>query len=81
MMTPSALQSYLRARPFRPFRLHMASGGTFDIRHPEMVRVGRSDIVVFTLVADDPALYDHWDTVSLMLIEHVSFLDAAAAPT
>jgi len=27
-----------KAQPFRPFRIRMNSGRTFDIRHPEMVR-------------------------------------------
>lgn len=77
MITPATLRGCLRAQPFRPFRLHMASGRTFEIRHPEMVRMGRSDIVVFSLVDEDPDLYDHWDTVSLMLIENISHLDVA----
>jgi hypothetical protein len=65
----------MRAEPFRPFRIHMASGRTFDIRHPEMVRVGRSDIVIFSLVSDEPDVHDEWDTVSLMLIEYISHLE------
>jgi hypothetical protein len=54
----------------------MASGTTFDIRHPEMIKVGKTDVVIFSLVSDDPELYDHWNTVSLVLIESVSHLDA-----
>jgi hypothetical protein len=77
MTTSNALLGYLKAEPFRPFRIQMASGRTFDIRHPEMLKVGKSNIVVFTLVSDDPQIFDDWDTVSLMLIETVSHLDAA----
>jgi hypothetical protein len=36
----------LQARPFRPIRLYVSDGGTFDIRHPEMLMVGRHDAVV-----------------------------------
>ena len=79
MIPGQEIKSYLRAEPFRPFRIHMASGRTFDIRHPEMIRVGRVDLVVFSLVNDDPEIYDHWDTVSLMLIESISHLDSAAS--
>jgi hypothetical protein len=35
--------------------------------------------VVLSLVEDEPELYDHWDTVSLMLIENTSHLDAAVS--
>ena len=31
MMTPKIVLDYIRAEPFRPFRIHMASGQTFDI--------------------------------------------------
>ena len=75
MMTTKEILRYLRAEPFRPFRIHMASGRTFDIRHPEMVRVGRSDLVVFSLVTDEPGVHDDWDTVSLLLIESISHLE------
>ncbi|HEY5314694.1 MAG TPA: hypothetical protein VIK18_19325 [Pirellulales bacterium] len=59
----------------------MASGRTFDIRHPEMVHMGKAGLVVFSLVADDPAVHGDWDTVSPLLIESISHLDAAASKT
>ena len=40
-MRPDTLLSYARAVPIRPFRLTMNSGRAFDVRHPEMIRVGR----------------------------------------
>ncbi len=76
MMPAQEILNYLRAQPFRPFRIRMTSGRTFDIRHPEMVRVGRGTILVFSFVSDDPEIYDRWDNVSLMLVEQLSHLDA-----
>jgi hypothetical protein len=70
---------YLHAEPFRPFRIRMTSGRTFDIRHPEMVRVGRSSLIIFSYVSDDPEVFDRWETVSLMLIESVTHQEAPAA--
>jgi hypothetical protein len=35
--------------------------------------------VIFTPVSDDPAVYDRWDTVGLLLIESLSNLDAAVS--
>lgn len=55
----------------------MASGRTFEVRHSEMVRVGRTSLVIFTSVSDDPAVYDRWDTVGLLLVESLSNLDGA----
>ena len=79
MVPAQDILNYLRAVPFRPFRIHMASGRTFDVRHPEMVRVGRGVLILFTFVSDEPDIFDRWDTVSLMLIENVSHYEAPAA--
>src|SRR5438105_1146679 len=70
---------YVKAQPFRPFRLRMASGRTFEIRHPEMIRVGRTGAVIFSYTSDDPDVYDKWETVSLVLIESIDHLEASVA--
>lgn len=36
----------LRATPFRPFRLYVSDGSTFEIRHPEMLMVTRHSVIV-----------------------------------
>jgi hypothetical protein len=79
MMTPASVLSYVRAEPFRPFRMHMASGKTFDVRHPEMVRVGKTNVLVFSYVSDQPDVFDEWQSVSLMLLESISHLEASVA--
>ncbi len=43
----------LRAAPFRPFRLRVSDGTTFDIRHPEMIMVTRHSVVVGILEAGE----------------------------
>jgi hypothetical protein len=78
-MTPREVLNYVQAEPFRPFRIRMNSGRTFDIRHPEMVRVGKRDLLIFTSVSDSPDVYDQWDNVSLLLIETISPLEASVA--
>lgn len=77
-MTFREVLNFLEAEPFRPFRIRMNSGRTFDIRHPEMVRVGRRDLLIFTFVSDSPELYDQWKNVSLSLIESLAPLEVAA---
>jgi hypothetical protein len=39
------LESVTR-RPFQPFRLVMSSGQTYDVRHPEMALLKRTDLLV-----------------------------------
>ncbi len=79
MVPPQEIVGYLRAQPFRPFQIRMASGQTFDIRHPEMVRVGRNSLVVFTYVDDNLDIHDRWDTVPLMLVESAAHSGPSAA--
>ena len=81
MIAFSTIMTYVKAEPFRPFRIHMASGKTFDIRHPEMVKAGKTYIVFFTYVSDKPEMLDHWETALLMLIESISHLDVPVGQT
>ncbi|MHB1425476.1 MAG: hypothetical protein ACYC3I_20095 [Gemmataceae bacterium] len=76
MITAQDILGYLKAQPFRPFRIHLPSGRTFDVRHPEMVRVTKNHLLLFSLVSDNPDIYDSWDMVGFLLIESISFLDA-----
>ena len=45
-MTVQTFRELLSQRPFRPFRLVMSSGRAYDIRHPEMAWLTRTDILV-----------------------------------
>ena len=74
-MTLQTMLGYVRAEPFRPFRIHLASGRTFDIRHPEMIKVLRSNVLVFGTAGDTLGIPDEWKSVSLMLTESISHLE------
>ena len=63
MLTPQAVLGYIKAEPFRAFRLHMASGRTFDVRHPEMVKLLKSSVLVFKPSGDASELPDDWESV------------------
>ena len=77
MMTPSAVNGYLKSEPFRPFRVEMASGKTYEVRHPEMVKLTKSYLVLFTSVDETGIANDEWISLSLMLAESIVHLDAA----
>ena len=76
MITAHEVLSYLKAQPFRPFRLHMASGRTFDVRHPELVRVAKNHLILFSMSSDDPEVADRWEMIGHILIKSISFLEA-----
>jgi hypothetical protein len=68
---------FVHREPFRPFRIQM-SGRHFEIRHPEMVKVGTSALLIFSYVSDDPEIYDRYDAIGLNLIERIELIDKAA---
>lgn len=45
-MRGDILISALTASPFRPFRVHIADGTAYDVRHPEMLMVSRHSAVI-----------------------------------
>jgi hypothetical protein len=52
-MTVQTFRDLLAHRPFRPFRLVMSSGQMYDVRHPEMAMLTRTDLLVGIDEADD----------------------------
>ncbi len=78
MLAPHTVLGYVKAEPFRPFRLHLASGRTFDVRHPELIKILKSSVLVFKVSGEASELPDEWESVSLMLTESISHLETAA---
>ena len=79
MMTNRQVLEYVSAEPFRPFRIKMASSQTFEIRHPEMILVGRTSVRVYTATGDDQ--FERWHDLSLMLMETLEPCESASGTT
>ncbi len=45
-MTAQNFRDLLNERPFKPFRLVMSSGQTYEVRHPEMALLTRTSMLV-----------------------------------
>lgn len=75
MMTYGKIGEYVAAEPFRPFWIKMASGQAFDIRHPEMIMVGRSSAKIYKSSDSDPNGPPFWQEISLMLTESLEPID------
>ncbi len=45
-MRPEDVHEHVAAQPFKPFRIFMSDGTTFDIRHPELCLIGCSSLHV-----------------------------------
>ncbi|MBI1831645.1 MAG: hypothetical protein HYR84_09370 [Planctomycetes bacterium] len=79
-MTLQTFRKLFSQRPFQPFRLVMSSGKTYDVRHPEMALLTKTDILVGIDIADDgvPA---EFDICSLLHVTAVEPLGATSAET
>ena len=76
-MTLETFRELLARRPFKPFRLVMSSGQTYDVRHPEMAMLTRSDMLVGTNVEDGvPA---EFKICSLLHVATIEPIDQGAA--
>ncbi len=78
-MRPDALQAYVRAQPFRPFRIVMNSGKQYDVRRPETIAVGR-DVCIYYYRDQPGAPFERWESVSLLLMQNVEHLEQHAPP-
>ena len=54
-MTVQTFRELLTRQPFQPFRLIMSSGQSYEVRHPEMALLTRSDMLVGVEVEDGVA--------------------------
>lgn len=81
MISHQRMARYVHAEPFRPFRITLNGGRTFDIRHPEMIQLGRTTMTIFTLLSNETgAETERQVEVSLLLMESVETLDTANRP-
>ena len=78
-MTFQDILEYVKAEPFRPFRIQMAGGRTFDIRHPENIKVGLSSVHVFLDSEEDERVYERVVMLGFSLMESVEPIDASMA--
>lgn len=51
-MCPEDIVFWLKAVPFKPFRICLNSGRTYEIRHPEMLKVSRTTMLVFSFAGE-----------------------------
>jgi hypothetical protein len=73
-MSASDFFTLTRARPFVPFRIVTSDGTTYEVRHPDMVMVGMSSVMVGYPSEQPPHAYSRVDIVSM---RHVVRLEPA----
>lgn len=45
-MRPDDIRAHLRREPFQPIRVYISDGSKYDVRHPELMMVTRTEVVI-----------------------------------
>jgi hypothetical protein len=45
-MNADAIREMLQRQPFQPFVIHLSSGETHEVRHPEWLAIGKERIAI-----------------------------------
>jgi hypothetical protein len=78
MFSPDDIQKRLHQSPFIPVRIIISSGQTFDIFHPDLVLIGRRDMIIGMAAAENPTQYEQTTRVPLM---HITALEDLPTPS
>ena len=64
----------IKAQPFAPFRVHLTDGRTYDIDHPELVRVSRTYLEI-GIPSRREGIMDRFELCSLLHIVRIDYLE------
>jgi len=79
-MTAREIVSELDTEPFRPFRLHMISGKTFDILGPNVAHPLRNSVLILRHPASGTRLAEGYDVIAYDNIERIELLEIGRPP-
>lgn len=78
MFNASDIRSRATQQPFQPFRIETSSGQTYDVHHPDMVLVGKREVVV-GIPDDDSSYHERIARVAIMHITELRDLPSQKA--
>jgi hypothetical protein len=78
-MAPEELRDAVKQQPFEPFRVVMTDGGSFEIRHPDLLLVGQKSAVVGLVSDYTQEFYDRTVKVDLAHIVRLEPLGTRAS--
>jgi hypothetical protein len=77
-MTQEELQEAARRQPFEPFRLVLTTGATYDIRHPDLIMVGRRSTIIGLSNEPNGTAYER--TIKVDLLHIVAIEELPVSP-
>jgi hypothetical protein len=76
-VAPEELRDVLRTQPFQPFRLVMTDGQAYEIRHPDLLWVGRRSAMVGLTGQPGRTFYERAVQVDLLHVIRLEPLERA----
>lgn len=70
-MNAETLREWLNRQPFEPFELRLSNGETYQVRHPELIAIGKNRVAIV-----DPET-DRFVHVALVHVNSIHALQAA----
>jgi hypothetical protein len=80
VMTRQELQEEARRQPFRPFRVVLTTGEMYDIRHPDLIMVGRRSVEIGITNEEGGTAYDRIVRAVLLHVVRTEELPITASP-
>jgi hypothetical protein len=77
-MRPDELTELLRRQPFTAFRMHLTTGQTYEIRHPELLWVHRQSADIAMDPDPKTGVIDRTERVSLLHIVRIEVVEPAS---
>jgi hypothetical protein len=80
-MSHEDLRARLQQQPFAPFRMVLTEGTAYEVRHPELVMLGKRSAVIGLAKDPEERFYDATVLVDLLHIVRLEPLETMAKTT
>jgi hypothetical protein len=78
-MSHEDLVTFARRSPFEAFRLFVSDGCVYEVRHPELLMLGKRAVAIGLTTDPSQTIYDRLATVDLFHITRVEPLEKSTA--
>ena len=80
MFSENDILARIRECPFKPVRFVTTTGQIYDIYHPDLIMVGRREVIIGTASAVNPATFEQVTRVSLLHVTEMRDLPVPVPP-
>jgi hypothetical protein len=80
MFDPKTVKARIRKQPFVPVRIVTSSGEAYEVHHPDLIMIGRTELVIGLAGKKKPEFYDDLARVALMHVTALEDLHVSSKP-